>query len=59
MPKGARFIHPTKVHVIVGAPILPPPSVAGGRVPRSAVREVTAELFETLQRLYDEAAAKR
>ena len=59
MPKGAKFIHPAKVHVIVGAPILPPPSVAGGRVPRSAVRAVTAELYETLQRLYDEAAAKR
>ena len=47
------------VRVIVGAPIPPPPSVTEGKVPRSAVRQVTAELHETLQRLYDEAAGKR
>lgn len=58
MPKGARFIHPSKVHVIVGAPIAPPPSAAGARVPRSAVRDVTAELHATLQQLFD-AASKR
>jgi 1-acyl-sn-glycerol-3-phosphate acyltransferase len=58
MPKGAKFIHPKKVHVIVGAPILPPPSVREGRVPRSAVREVTAELHATLQQLYDEATKR-
>jgi 1-acyl-sn-glycerol-3-phosphate acyltransferase len=56
MPKGARFIHPAKVRVVVGAPIPPPASATGARVPRSAIREVTAELHETLQRLYDEAA---
>jgi 1-acyl-sn-glycerol-3-phosphate acyltransferase len=58
MPKGARMIRPAKVHVIIGAPILPPASVAGTRVPRSAIRDVTAELHETLQRLFDEAAAR-
>jgi len=56
MPKGARFIHPAKVRVVVGAPIPPPASATGARVPRSAIRQVTAELHETLQRLYDEAA---
>jgi 1-acyl-sn-glycerol-3-phosphate acyltransferase len=56
MPKGARFIHPAKVRVVVGVPIPPPASATGARVPRSAIREVTAELHETLQRLYDEAA---
>jgi 1-acyl-sn-glycerol-3-phosphate acyltransferase len=58
MPKGAKFIHPKKVHVIVGPPILPPPSVTAGRVPRSAVRQVTAELHATLQQLYDEATKR-
>ncbi len=55
MPKGARFIHPSKVRVIVGPPITPPPSVTGARVPRSAIRDVTAELHATLQRLFDDA----
>lgn len=58
MPKGARFIRPRKVHVIVGEPIHPPASVTGSRVPRSAIREVTAELHTTLQRLFDEASAR-
>jgi 1-acyl-sn-glycerol-3-phosphate acyltransferase len=58
MPKGAKFIHPKKVHVIVGAPIMPPSSVREGKVPRSAVRQVTAELHATLQQLYDEATKR-
>jgi 1-acyl-sn-glycerol-3-phosphate acyltransferase len=58
MPKGAKFIHPSKVHVIVGAPIQPPASAAGARVPRSAVRDVTAELHATLQQLYDDATKR-
>ena len=57
MPKGARFIHPHKVHVIIGAPIEARPS-ATGRVPRAVVRDVTAELHATLQRLFDEAQAR-
>jgi 1-acyl-sn-glycerol-3-phosphate acyltransferase len=56
MPKGSRFIHPSKVHVIVGPPILPP--VASARVPRSAVRDVTAELHATLQHLFDDATKR-
>jgi 1-acyl-sn-glycerol-3-phosphate acyltransferase len=56
MPRGARFIRPAKVRVVIGPPIAPPPTAAGARVPRAAVREVTAELHTTLQRLYDEAA---
>ncbi|MGI9030959.1 MAG: lysophospholipid acyltransferase family protein [Ilumatobacteraceae bacterium] len=54
MPKGSRFIHPRKVHVIVGAPIVRP-TAGGRRVPRPLIREVTEELHETLQRLFDEA----
>lgn len=59
MPKGARFIHPAKVHVIVGPPITHPSITSpGGRVPRTAVHEVTAELHAALQQLYDEAASR-
>ncbi|MCU1392181.1 MAG: putative acyltransferase [Ilumatobacteraceae bacterium] len=52
MPKGAKFIHPHKVRVIVGKPLYP---VAGenGRVPRSEVKRLTAELHTELQRLFD------
>jgi 1-acyl-sn-glycerol-3-phosphate acyltransferase len=54
MPKGARFLHPKKVHVIVGPPIMPP-AVENGRLPRSAVKEHSALLHAELQRLFDEA----
>ena len=57
MPKGSRFIHPSKVHVIVGPPI-PPPISAVARVPRAAVRDVTAELHATLQHLFDDATKR-
>lgn len=58
MPKGKRMIRPSKVHVIIGEPILPPPSLSGSRVSRRAVRDVTAELHATLQRLFDDATAR-
>lgn len=57
MPKGAKFIYPKKVHVVVGKPI----SVEtgeGARVPRNAVRQATEELRESLQVLMDRAEAR-
>jgi 1-acyl-sn-glycerol-3-phosphate acyltransferase len=54
MPKGARFVHPHKVHVIVGAPIESPP-VESGRVQRSSIRRHSDELHATLQQLFDTA----
>jgi 1-acyl-sn-glycerol-3-phosphate acyltransferase len=57
MPKGARFVFPRKVHVIVGEPIDPPVS-DGGRLPRSALREHSARLHTELQRLFDLADAR-
>lgn len=57
MPKGAKFIHPKKVHVVIGAPITAPPSESG-RVTRSARAAVTAELSESLQRLFDAAQVR-
>lgn len=57
MPKGARFIRPRKVHVIVGRPITRPPA-ASGRVPRALINDVSAELHTELQRLFDAAQAR-
>jgi 1-acyl-sn-glycerol-3-phosphate acyltransferase len=55
MPKGAKFLHPHKVHVIVGAPIESPPPAESGRVPRSSIHRHSDELHATLQRLFDAA----
>ena len=38
MPKGAKFLYPRKVHVIVGEPIEPSVDDESGRVPRSAIQ---------------------
>ena len=54
MGKGAKFIYPKKLVVIIGKPI-PVPASVGGRMPRSAVKEVTTQLHEQLQQLFDEA----
>lgn len=57
-PIGGRFIKPTRMALIFGEPIYPPEPEAGQRVKRSAVREMTAELQEALQTLFDEAQIK-
>ena len=54
MGKGAKFIYPKKLVVIIGKPI-PVPASVDGRMPRSAVKEVTTQLHEHLQQLFDEA----
>ncbi len=57
MPKGARFIRPRKVHVIVGEPI--PIALDGrGRASREELSRVTAQVHDHLQRLYDAALVK-
>jgi 1-acyl-sn-glycerol-3-phosphate acyltransferase len=53
MPKGARFIRPRKVAVVIGEPMWPESD--GGRVPRAAIHELTDRLHEELQRLFDQA----
>jgi 1-acyl-sn-glycerol-3-phosphate acyltransferase len=55
MPKGAKFIYPRKVVVVVGKPIPPAANTGGGRVARSAIKRHSDELHETLQRLFDDA----
>jgi 1-acyl-sn-glycerol-3-phosphate acyltransferase len=52
MPKGTRFIYPHKIVAIIGEPIHPPVDDSG-RVLRTARRDVTAQLHDELQRLYD------
>jgi 1-acyl-sn-glycerol-3-phosphate acyltransferase len=58
MPKGAKLIRPVKLTMVVGEPLSPPVTEGSARVPRRAVRELTAELQKRLQDLYDEAQAK-
>jgi len=55
MGKGTKFPRPVVMTVVIGKPIMPPPPDAKGRVPRRAVRELTEELRESLQQLFDEA----
>ena len=57
MGKGAKFIYPRKLVVIIGKPIAVPAAV-DGRMPRSAVKEVTAQLHVQLLELFDEAQTK-
>ena len=57
MPKGAKFLRPVKVHVVIGPPLVPE-RPEGGRAPRRAVRELTEALRTELQRLFDEAQKK-
>jgi 1-acyl-sn-glycerol-3-phosphate acyltransferase len=57
MPKGAKFIRPVKVHMVVGPP-LHPGSSDGGKASRREMQELTGRLEAELQRLYDEAQKK-
>lgn len=54
MPKGAKWIRPKKVVVVVGAP-LEAPVTEGAKARRAAVRTQTALLKEQVQALFDEA----
>jgi cytidylate kinase len=53
--KGSTLIRPTKVRVVVGAPLHPPAGREGRATSRRAVRELTAELAVQLQAVFDEA----
>jgi 1-acyl-sn-glycerol-3-phosphate acyltransferase len=55
MPKGARMLRPSKLVLLVGDPIPAPALTEKGRVPRSAVGELTTRLHAELQPLFDEA----
>ncbi len=55
LEKGKRLPRPVKVHVVVGAPLVPPPPKASGHPSRSALRALTAALHSEVQRLFDQA----
>lgn len=55
MPKGARWIRPRKVTMVIGEPILPIVREDGARVKRSEIRGMTEQLSVELQALFDEA----
>jgi len=57
LKKGERLPRPVKVHVVIGAPIEPPPPKASGHPSRSALKQLTADLHTELQRLFDQARA--
>ena len=55
MPKGSKFIHPTKLVLIVGQPLDPPALRESGGTSRRAVKELTDQLKVDLQKLFDDA----
>jgi 1-acyl-sn-glycerol-3-phosphate acyltransferase len=57
MPKGAKFIYPKKLHVIIG-PAIPAPTGENQKLQRDAVRATTQQLHTELQRLFDIAEAR-
>jgi 1-acyl-sn-glycerol-3-phosphate acyltransferase len=54
MPKGSKMIYPKKCVIVIGEPIV---AIAdeSGRIPRSAVKDITEQLATELQRLFNEA----
>ncbi len=58
MPKGSKLIRPVKMVFVIGAPLVPPVPAEGKRsTSRRAVRELSAELGQAIQALFDEAQA--
>lgn len=54
MRKGKKLPRPAKVAIVIGSPIMPP-STDGKRTSRRAVHELTLQLRDEIQRLFDEA----
>ena len=54
LPIGAKFLHPVRVKVVIGEPLMPDVPLAG-RVPRGAVAEFRERLRDEIQDAYDEA----
>jgi len=58
MPKGAKFIRPSKLHVVVGKPIPVSKNAENSKAQRYAARQLTPQLHAELQRLFDIAQAR-
>ncbi len=52
--KGMKFMYPRKLVVLIGEPIRPAAAI-NGRMPRTDVKEVSLQLHERLQSLFDDA----
>ncbi len=57
MPKGKKLPRPRHIHLVVGAPLPPPERTGSGRIPRSRLHRLTAELTASIQDLYDRAVS--
>lgn len=57
MGKGAKLPRPARMTLVVGQPLHPPAPTSSGRVPRRAIRDLTARLGAEIQVLFDEAQA--
>lgn len=57
MPKGAKFIYPRKLHVIIGTPMRVT-AAETSKLQRDATRALTQDLHAELQRLFDIAQAR-
>ncbi|HET7721553.1 MAG TPA: lysophospholipid acyltransferase family protein [Acidimicrobiales bacterium] len=56
LPKGKALPRLVKIHVLVGEPLVPAPIAEGARHPsRRAIKELTVQLQQTLQDLFDRA----
>ena len=53
MAKGKRLPRPRHIHLVVGEPIPPPSRTGGGRISRSRTHQLTEELADSIQGLYD------
>ena len=53
--KGKKLPRPVKITVVYGDPITPPARSEGGRTSRRSVHELTLQLRDEIQRLFDEA----
>jgi 1-acyl-sn-glycerol-3-phosphate acyltransferase len=58
MRKGAKYISPRKLHVVIGRPIQVAKDAGTPKEQRDAARRLTVELRAELQRLFDTAQAR-
>jgi hypothetical protein len=58
MAEGAKWIRPSRVHVVIGKPIPPAGLDANGRISRETIKHTTEVLHDELQRLFEQAQRK-
>jgi 1-acyl-sn-glycerol-3-phosphate acyltransferase len=54
MPKGAKFVWPHKIHVVIGE-LIPVSTAVGSKQQLAAARQISEQLHTDLQRLLDQA----